>query len=67
MLGSKTFTHLSIDCSDYSSSEPHANKKATVEVLMQQQGLNHSSNKQKDGIKISMPVRLRFIFGEPDH
>ena len=38
-----------------------------MEVLMEEQGLDHSCEEEKDSVDIAMPVRVTLILGEIDH
>ena len=38
-----------------------------MEVLVEEQRLDHGSQEQQHSIEIAMPVRLGVILGEPDH
>ena len=59
--------YLVVDGRDDSSSDPHTDQETAVEVLMEEEGLDHCHYKQEHCIQIASPVRLRGVLCETDH
>jgi hypothetical protein len=47
--------------------DPHSDGEAAMEVLVEEQGLDHGRQEQDNSIDIAMPVRITLILGEIDH
>ena len=60
-------TNLPVNSSNDGSPNPHAYDKTAMEVLVQKQRLNNSSQKEENSVEITLPVRLAHILSEVDH
>ena len=59
--------YLIIDGCDDGCPDPHTNGKAAMEVLVEEERLDHRRQEQENSIDIAMPVRITLILGEIDH
>lgn len=45
----------------------HAQHKAALEVLLQEDGLQQSHHKQQHGVQVALPQKRAFVGGKVDH
>ena len=67
MYVSRPFSpHLLVDGSNNGASHPHAEGEAAMEVLVEEERLDHGSHKQESGVEVPLPVRFISILREGD-
>ena len=62
-----TELYLIVDSCDDGRSDPHANGEAAMEVLVEEERLNHSCEEEENSIDITTPFGITLILGEIDH
>ena len=59
--------YLVVDSCDDSGPHSHAYDKGSVEVLVEEEGLDQGGDKQHGRVEVAMPGRLGLILCELDH
>jgi len=59
--------YLFVNSSNDGRPDPHPYDETSVEVLVQEEGLDHSCHKEEDSIEVAIPVWLRLVLSECDH
>ena len=59
--------YLFVNCCHECCADLHAQHKAALEVLLEEDGLHHCHQQQQDGIQVALPHVDGRVLGEGDH
>lgn len=59
--------YLFVNSSNDGRPDPHPHDETSVEILVQEEGLDDSRHKQEDSVEVAIPVWLRLVLSECDH